>query len=214
MPLDSGEQAPDFDLPGAGGGQSHCPASRVTRSCSTSTRRTTRAAAPSRRRASTACCRRLRRGRRRVIGVSPDSVKSHDKFRTKYGLTFPLASDEAKACSRPTASGSRRACTAASTWASSDHDPDRPRGPHRADLAEGEGAGPRRGGSGRGARPDLTRAQLQRTARPSRFINRYSGREWRTPTGFDPMHAPAPFRILALHGPADRRLVLAARPCS
>ncbi|MDR7036765.1 MULTISPECIES: peroxiredoxin [Methylobacterium] len=32
----------------------------------------------------------------RVIGVSPDSVKSHDKFRTKYGLAFPLASDEAK----------------------------------------------------------------------------------------------------------------------
>ena len=31
-----------------------------------------------------------------VIGVSPDSVKSHDKFRTKYGLTFPLASDESK----------------------------------------------------------------------------------------------------------------------
>ncbi len=32
-----------------------------------------------------------------VVGVSPDSVKSHDRFRAKYGLTFPLASDEAKA---------------------------------------------------------------------------------------------------------------------
>jgi thioredoxin-dependent peroxiredoxin len=31
-----------------------------------------------------------------VIGVSPDSLKSHDKFRDKYGLDFPLASDEAK----------------------------------------------------------------------------------------------------------------------
>ena len=31
-----------------------------------------------------------------VVGVSPDSVESHDKFRAKYGLTFPLASDEAK----------------------------------------------------------------------------------------------------------------------
>jgi len=31
-----------------------------------------------------------------VVGVSPDSVKSHDRFRAKYGLTFPLASDEAK----------------------------------------------------------------------------------------------------------------------
>ncbi len=32
-----------------------------------------------------------------IIGISPDPLKSHDKFRTKYGLQFPLASDEAKA---------------------------------------------------------------------------------------------------------------------
>lgn len=32
-----------------------------------------------------------------VIGLSPDSVASHEKFRTKYGLTFDLASDEGKA---------------------------------------------------------------------------------------------------------------------
>ncbi|KMO18034.1 peroxiredoxin [Methylobacterium platani] len=32
-----------------------------------------------------------------VIGVSPDPMKSHDKFREKYGLAFPLASDETKA---------------------------------------------------------------------------------------------------------------------
>jgi len=31
----------------------------------------------------------------RVLGVSKDSVKRHDKFKAKYGLTFPLASDEA-----------------------------------------------------------------------------------------------------------------------
>ena len=29
-----------------------------------------------------------------IIGVSPDSLKSHDKFRAKYGLDFTLASDE------------------------------------------------------------------------------------------------------------------------
>ena len=29
-----------------------------------------------------------------VIGVSRDSVKSHEKFKEKYGLSFPLASDE------------------------------------------------------------------------------------------------------------------------
>lgn len=31
-----------------------------------------------------------------IIGVSPDSLKSHDKFRAKYGLHFPLVSDEEK----------------------------------------------------------------------------------------------------------------------
>jgi peroxiredoxin Q/BCP len=32
-----------------------------------------------------------------VIGVSADSVASHDKFKKKYGLEFPLASDESHA---------------------------------------------------------------------------------------------------------------------
>ncbi|EIM29474.1 thioredoxin-dependent thiol peroxidase [Microvirga lotononidis] len=31
-----------------------------------------------------------------IVGVSPDPMKSHDKFRAKYGLDFSLASDEAK----------------------------------------------------------------------------------------------------------------------
>ena len=29
-----------------------------------------------------------------VVGISPDSVKSHDKFRDKHGLTIALAADE------------------------------------------------------------------------------------------------------------------------
>lgn len=32
-----------------------------------------------------------------VIGVSPDPMKPIEKFAAKYGLTFPLASDESKA---------------------------------------------------------------------------------------------------------------------
>lgn len=32
-----------------------------------------------------------------VIGVSPDKIKPIEKFADKYGLTFPLASDESKA---------------------------------------------------------------------------------------------------------------------
>lgn len=31
-----------------------------------------------------------------VYGISPDSVKSHDKFRCKHGLGIPLLSDEEK----------------------------------------------------------------------------------------------------------------------
>ena len=31
-----------------------------------------------------------------VVGVSPDPVKSHEKFRDKYSLGFALASDETK----------------------------------------------------------------------------------------------------------------------
>jgi len=31
-----------------------------------------------------------------IVGVSPDSVASHDKFKAKYGLCFPLAADPDK----------------------------------------------------------------------------------------------------------------------
>jgi thioredoxin-dependent peroxiredoxin len=33
----------------------------------------------------------------RILGVSPDSIASHAKFRKKYDLDFPLVSDESKA---------------------------------------------------------------------------------------------------------------------
>ncbi|GJD30855.1 Putative peroxiredoxin bcp [Methylobacterium adhaesivum] len=97
MPLDTGDQAPDFDLPGAGGGAVRLAdlAGRKavlyfypkddTSGCTLeaqefNTLREAFAAADT-----------------IVIGVSPDSVKSHDKFRAKYDLAFPLASDETKA---------------------------------------------------------------------------------------------------------------------
>lgn len=35
-----------------------------------------------------------------LIGLSPDSVKSHDKFKARHGLTVALASDEDKAVLR------------------------------------------------------------------------------------------------------------------
>ena len=36
----------------------------------------------------------LKRLKVQVIGISKDSVKKHDKFKDKYELNFPLASDE------------------------------------------------------------------------------------------------------------------------
>ena len=54
-----------------------------------------------------------------VVGVSPDSVESHAKFRKKYDLAIRLAADADKAVATPTACGSRSRCTGASTWASS-----------------------------------------------------------------------------------------------
>jgi thioredoxin-dependent peroxiredoxin len=41
-----------------------------------------------------------------IVGISRDSVESHDKFKQKYGLTFPLASDE-----------DGKVCEAYGTWA-------------------------------------------------------------------------------------------------
>ncbi|GAA0134559.1 thioredoxin-dependent thiol peroxidase [Paenibacillus sp. YSY-4.3] len=35
-----------------------------------------------------------------VLGISGDSVKSHDKFKAKHGLTFPLLADEDHRISR------------------------------------------------------------------------------------------------------------------
>src|SRR5829696_2278337 len=31
-----------------------------------------------------------------IVGISPDTLTSHDKFKAKYGLDLRLASDEAK----------------------------------------------------------------------------------------------------------------------
>lgn len=32
-----------------------------------------------------------------IIGISPDPVKRHDKFKQKYGLSLPLVADESRA---------------------------------------------------------------------------------------------------------------------
>lgn len=43
---------------------------------------------------------KFRKANTEIVGVSPDSVASHDKFVAKYGFTFPLLADEDKAVSQ------------------------------------------------------------------------------------------------------------------
>ena len=53
----------------------------------------------------------------KVIGISPDGAKSHEKFRTKHALDVTLLSDERKLSSKLSASGRRRRCTVGLIWA-------------------------------------------------------------------------------------------------
>jgi peroxiredoxin Q/BCP len=53
-----------------------------------------------------------------VLGVSPDDLASHGKFRDKYGLNFPLLADDGHRWPSATAPGGRRSSWAASRPAS------------------------------------------------------------------------------------------------
>ena len=101
-----------------------------------------------------------------VIGISRNSVASHDKFKTKYGLTFPLASDE-----------DGKVCEAYGTWVEKSMYGRKYMGIERSTflidaqgrdppcLAQGEGARPRRGGAGGCGRARLARGGEMRACR-------------------------------------------------
>ena len=91
---DVGDPAPDFDLPADGGGRVKLSdfAGRAlvlyfypkddTPGCTTEAQGFNAAAAE------------FAKCGAAIVGVSKDSVKRHDRFKAKYGLGFPLASDE------------------------------------------------------------------------------------------------------------------------
>jgi peroxiredoxin len=93
MTLNVGDTAPDFDLPTDGGGQAKLSDYKGrklvlyfypkddTTGCTSEANGFSELAAEFAKAGAT------------VIGVSKDSVKSHDKFKAKYGLDFTLASD-------------------------------------------------------------------------------------------------------------------------
>ena len=94
MSIDAGDKAPDFTLPADGGGQVSLTDFKDktvvlyfypkddTSSC-TAEACAFHDAMPD-----------FSKVTAQVIGISRDPVKSHDKFKAKYGLTFPLLSDE------------------------------------------------------------------------------------------------------------------------
>jgi peroxiredoxin Q/BCP len=93
--IDAGDAAPDFTLPRDGGGEVTLSALRPkavvlyfypkddTSGCTVEAKDFTAAAAD------------FAAAGAVVVGISKDSVKSHDKFRDKHGLDLVLASDEA-----------------------------------------------------------------------------------------------------------------------
>ncbi|MEX2454821.1 MAG: thioredoxin-dependent thiol peroxidase [Rhodospirillaceae bacterium] len=94
MTIEVGDTAPDFSLPADGGGKVSLKALRGkkvilyfypkddTPGCTTEAC-AFRDASPD-----------FSRAGAEVIGVSKDSVARHDRFKAKYGLAFPLVSDE------------------------------------------------------------------------------------------------------------------------
>ncbi len=94
--LASGDNAPPFELPTDGGGSASLSAYRGRKlviffypgddgtTCTAEAQDFTAAKAD------------FEAAGTAVIGISPDSVKSHDKFKLKRGLDVTLASDEAK----------------------------------------------------------------------------------------------------------------------
>ena len=94
MSVEVGDKAPDFTLPSDGGGKVSLKALKGktvvlyfyakddTSGC-TAESCAFRDALPNFSKAMT-----------EIIGISRDTVASHDKFKAKYGLTFPLAADE------------------------------------------------------------------------------------------------------------------------
>jgi len=91
--LKEGDKAPDFELPTDGGGQvnlSHFKGQRLvlyfypkddTTGCTSEAQ------------AFATALHDFKKVGAAIVGVSKDSVKSHDKFKAKYDLNFPLAAD-------------------------------------------------------------------------------------------------------------------------
>ncbi len=76
-----------------------------------------------------------------VLGVSRDSVKSHDNFCAKQGFNFRWSAMATKRCAAPYDQDEEHV-RQAGTWHRTQHLLSFPRQPHRAVLAQGQGCRP------------------------------------------------------------------------
>lgn len=96
MALNEGDAAPDFDLPGSGGERIALAALKGHKVVLYFYPKDDTSGCTLEAQGFNALLPDFEAAQGRIIGMSPDPVKSHDKFCGKYGLGFPLASDEAK----------------------------------------------------------------------------------------------------------------------
>jgi peroxiredoxin Q/BCP len=96
MALQQGDAAPDFDLPASGGGRISLNALKGHKVVLYFYPKNDTSGCTLEAQDFNALLPRFEAAQARIIGMSPDPVKSHDKFCGKHGLAFPLASDEEK----------------------------------------------------------------------------------------------------------------------
>lgn len=96
MALSQGALAPDFDLPASGGGRIALAALKGHKVVLYFYPKDDTSGCTLEAQGFNTLLPDFEAAEARIIGMSPDPVKSHDKFCGKYGLAFPLASDEEK----------------------------------------------------------------------------------------------------------------------
>jgi thioredoxin-dependent peroxiredoxin len=93
MSVQAGDLAPDFDLPGDGGGRVRLADFKGRKLVLYFYPKDDTSGCTSEAQAFSAAAGDFEAAGAAVVGVSKDSVKSHDKFKAKYELDFPLGAD-------------------------------------------------------------------------------------------------------------------------
>ncbi len=96
MPLSEGDAAPAFDLPASGAARVSLSALKGRKVVLYFYPKDDTSGCTLEAQGFNALLPDFGKANARIIGISPDPVKSHDAFCGKYGLSFPLASDEGK----------------------------------------------------------------------------------------------------------------------